>query len=40
MVAAVPDPLRVTMIVLPVAELLETARVPLAAPVTVGLKLT
>jgi len=39
-VAVVPDPLRATRIVLPVVELLEIARVPLAAPMTVGLKLT
>ena len=39
-VALVPVPLRVTVLVLPVDELLEMVIVPLAAPVAVGSKLT
>lgn len=35
-----PVPLKVTFAVLPLEELLEIATVPLAAPATVGLKLT
>jgi hypothetical protein len=35
-----PVPLRFTVLVLPVDELVEIVRVPLAAPATVGLKLT
>jgi hypothetical protein len=38
--AAVPVPLRVTMLVLAPEELLEMAMLPLAAPATVGSKLT
>jgi hypothetical protein len=38
--AEVPVPLRLTVAVLPVDELLETVMVPLAAPATVGTKLT
>jgi hypothetical protein len=38
--AAVPVPLRLTMLVLPPEELLEMAMLPLAAPATVGSKLT
>jgi hypothetical protein len=36
----VPVPVRLTVAVLPVDELLETVMVPLAAPATVGTKLT
>ena len=38
--AAVPVPLRVTALVPPLEELLETVMVPPAAPVAVGSKLT
>ena len=38
--AVVPEPLRATTIELLIGELLEIAMVPLAAPVTVGSKLT
>ena len=38
--AAVPVPLRVTVLVPPLEELLETVMVPLAAPITVGSKVT
>ena len=39
-VGLVPLPLRLTVVVLPVKELLETVVVPLADPATVGLKPT
>jgi len=38
--AAVPVPVRLTMVVLPEEELLEMVMVPPAAPMTVGSKLT
>lgn len=38
--AAVPVPLRVTVLVVPLDELLEMVIVPVAAPVTVGSKVT
>ena len=38
--AVAPVPLSVTVLVLPIDELLETVMVPVAAPVTVGSKLT
>ncbi len=38
--AAVPVPLRLTMLLLPPEELLEIVMLPLAAPATVGSKLT
>jgi hypothetical protein len=38
--AAVPVPLRVTVLVGPLDELLEMVMIPLAAPATVGSKLT
>ena len=38
--AAVPEPVRETVLVLPLEELLEIVMVPLAAPATVGSKLT